>query len=258
MHGFRSAVFLGVVLVAVGGAAAPTLVSYQGLLVDSQGAPQNGTVNLGFALFAAASGGAALWSETQSGVVVVDGVYSVNLGSNVPLTPSLLAGTERWLEVTVNGEAMAPRQRFTSAPYALRAGALDGPALPSLDALAGLPCNLGSAGVGTLQVSYAANQTGAVSLACVPSQSFTLTVSTVPGIGVIAASVGSNPAGINCTPQAGSDCSETYLAMTNVVLTRTTLAGCTYQWSGACSGNVQQCTVVMDAAKSVTLTTTCL
>src|SRR5262245_37578510 len=84
--------------------AAPPLVSYQGRLLDQTGVPVNGSVSLGFALFAASSGGSALWTETQPSVSVLDGVYSVNLGSVTPLTPALLDGAERWLEVTVNGE----------------------------------------------------------------------------------------------------------------------------------------------------------
>jgi hypothetical protein len=39
---------------------------------------------------------------------------SVELGSVVPLDASLLAGPERWLQVSVNGEVMTPRERFDS------------------------------------------------------------------------------------------------------------------------------------------------
>lgn len=246
-------VCVAVLFVAAPSPATPPLVGYQGRVLDALGAPVNGNVALGFALFAASAGGPALWSETHPSVGVVDGVYNVDLGSVVPLDPALLAGPERWLEVTVNGETLAPRQRFTSAPYALRAGALDAPALPSFDALRGLPCNLGTPGAGTLTVTYATNETGAVSFGCTPNQSFLLSVS-LPGASTV---ITSTPPGITCSTIPTADCSEIYLANTSVVLLRGSSPGCTAAWGGACSGSGSQCTVLMDGAKSVSLNLIC-
>ena len=45
-------------------------------------------MNITFSLYAAASGGSALWSESQS-VAVTRGTYNVTLGQSVPLTASL-------------------------------------------------------------------------------------------------------------------------------------------------------------------------
>ncbi len=120
------AVLLGLALLALAAApsvraAVPGEVSFQGLLLDSAGAPLTGTVTLGFALFEAATGGAALWSESHPGVAVQDGVYQVALGSSAPLPPEVLAGGSLWLEVEVEGELLAPRQRLLAVPYALRA-----------------------------------------------------------------------------------------------------------------------------------------
>lgn len=65
------------------------------------------------------------------------------------------------------------------------------------------------------------------------------------GNGIVTSSV----AGIDC----GTVCSASFNAGTTVTLTATTRGGIFIGWSGACSGT-EDCTVTMDAAKSVTAT----
>jgi preprotein translocase subunit YajC len=78
-------------------------------------------------------------------------------------------------------------------------------------------------------------------------QQYTLMV-TKAGTG--SGTVTSSPAGINC----GSDCSEAYNEGANVILTATASASSTFTgWSGACSGT-GQCSVTMDADKTVIAT----
>jgi hypothetical protein len=89
-------------------AQVPGRVSFQGLLLDAAGNPVNGSANLAFGIFAAATGGAALWTESHPGVAAVDGIYDVELGSTTPLTPALLTGGARYLEVSVSGATLAP------------------------------------------------------------------------------------------------------------------------------------------------------
>ena len=61
--------------------------------------------------------------------------------------------------------------------------------------------------------------------------------------------VTSSPAGITC----GTDCSESYALATEVTLTAVPgVASSFIGWSGACTGTTQDCTVTMDAARSVT------
>ena len=88
---------------------------------------------------------------------------------------------------------------------------------------------------------------GAYTSGATPPTMFTLTVQKGgSGIG----SVVSTPAGINC----GSDCTEAYNPGTVVTLTATPVSGSTFEgWSGACSGT-GQCSVTMDANKTVTAT----
>jgi len=112
-----------VALLLLGAGAAnaqvPTRVPFQGLLLDSGGAPLNASVDLDFELFDAVAAGSSLWQESHLGVIVVDGVYSVDLGTTTPLTQSVLAGGSAFLEITVGGEVLVPRQQFMSVPYAL-------------------------------------------------------------------------------------------------------------------------------------------
>jgi len=62
-----------------------------------------------------------LWGETNNAVQVSQGIYNVILGSVNPIPSSALAGSTVFLEVRVAGEVLRPRQRLTSAPYAISA-----------------------------------------------------------------------------------------------------------------------------------------
>jgi len=112
----------GVWLASPVSAQAPPSIPFQGLLLDAGGIEVTGTVDLDFELFDAIVGGTSLWSETHVGVMVVDGLYSVELGSTVPLTADLLGAGAAFLEITVDAETLAPRQQLLSVPYALVSG----------------------------------------------------------------------------------------------------------------------------------------
>ena len=121
-----------------------------------------------------------------------------------------------------------------------------GQGIASFDDLAGVACNLGELEEGLLEVNYAAG-TGAVTLTCVPSTLYTLTVSR-SGSG--AGTVGSNPAGINC----GGTCSHHFAINAVVTLSAVPAPGSVFAgWGGACSGS-GACTVTMNQARQVTAT----
>ena len=101
--------------------AVPGQVNFQGVLLDNAGQTVTGSVNFDFSMFDAATGGTLLWSESQAGVTVTAGMYSVALGSVTPLTTGILDGGAVYLEVTVGGEILTPRQRLLAVPYALKA-----------------------------------------------------------------------------------------------------------------------------------------
>jgi hypothetical protein len=112
-------------------AVVPGQVNYQGLLLDEVGVPVTGPVDMVFRLFDSDSGGSPLWTESHAAVDVLDGVYEVALGTTTPLLPALFVGATVYLEIEVETEVMAPRQRLLAVPYALQA--------EDANALGGLP-----------------------------------------------------------------------------------------------------------------------
>ena len=107
----------------------PTQMSYQGLLLDSNGIPLDGNYNMTFSIYADSTGGTPLWVEMHNNstrqVTVNDGLFEVVLGEFVPITPGFFGGSPRWLQTTVSGEDLCPRKPLTSAPSALRAAVAD-------------------------------------------------------------------------------------------------------------------------------------
>lgn len=101
----------------------PQKLGYQGRLLKMDGTPTAGIVEITFAIFDAETAGKQLWTEKQM-VGLTDGYYSTFLGS--ASTPAGFAagtfdGAERFLELTIAGETLKPRQRIASVAYALLA-----------------------------------------------------------------------------------------------------------------------------------------
>lgn len=91
----------------------------QGILKKANGnAVDDGQYSLTFKLYNTATGGTALWSETQSNVEVASGIYSATLGDVNPL--NIPFNETYYLGVTVGATSeMLPRIQLTTAPYAL-------------------------------------------------------------------------------------------------------------------------------------------
>jgi len=125
----RRAITLSLLVLLAGSAAAraavPQTISYQGILREAGGTiVADGDYALTFKLYSAASGGTALWIETQT-LAVVDGVFNALLGSLTPL--GLDFASLYWLGVAVGGGAeLTPRIALAAAPYSLNADRLDG------------------------------------------------------------------------------------------------------------------------------------
>ncbi len=101
-------------------AQAPARLGYQGRLLRADGTPESGVQTFIFALWDAPTGGTKLWEETQS-LALTDGFYATFLGDVTTLPLTVLNGSERYLQLTVAGNALAPRQRVASVAYALKA-----------------------------------------------------------------------------------------------------------------------------------------
>ncbi|MBI5739468.1 MAG: hypothetical protein HZA16_02005 [Nitrospirae bacterium] len=116
-------------------AAVPQTIDYQGYLTDSERNPVNGSVSLTFRIYNSPNGDAttALWTETQEGVLVINGIYNVIIGSVNPVALSFNEQYYLSIEVGTDGE-MSPRLQLTGAPYAIRATEAD-----NADRVGGLP-----------------------------------------------------------------------------------------------------------------------
>lgn len=99
----------------------PQQLWYQGRLLDSSFQPVQGTRSIKFEIFDAAADGTSLWSDSLASVGVVDGFYAVALGSTLaqPFPPTLFDGNTRYLEISVEGTKLSPRQAIGSVPYAM-------------------------------------------------------------------------------------------------------------------------------------------
>ena len=108
-------------------ASVPREISMQGILVEN-GQPVNGPHVLKLNLYDALTGGTLLYSDIES-VTVTNGLYTVFLGSQIPLPDSLRFDRPYYLGVSVdNGTELSPRSLLTPAPnafYAVQAGTSD-------------------------------------------------------------------------------------------------------------------------------------
>ncbi len=99
--------------------------TYQGRLQQS-GAPANGSFDLAFALYDQATGGNQVGATViETDFPVVDGIFNVSLSF-----PGAFTGTQLYLQVSVEGTALLPRQAVATAPVAQfsLSGSIGGPA----------------------------------------------------------------------------------------------------------------------------------
>ncbi|HOC91127.1 MAG TPA: tail fiber domain-containing protein [bacterium] len=109
---------------AVALAAVPQLIDYQGYLMES-GAAVNGTKSITFKLYDAASGGSQLCSTGAQTVTVTKGVFSHSIGSTGCDLSTINWDNPVYLELTVEGTTLAPRERIAGAAYSVQTKALN-------------------------------------------------------------------------------------------------------------------------------------
>ena len=119
-HLLATALALAVALPGAQSLASP--FTFQGFLEQS-GTPINGSANLAFRLFDAASGGNQLGSTVNANAYpVLDGVFTIDLN----FAGVAFADANRWLQVDVNGTPMGPRIEVLPAPLASSTRGLQG------------------------------------------------------------------------------------------------------------------------------------
>lgn len=121
--------------------APPTLMNFQGRLTNSAGnVVANGSYNMIFRIYDAASGGTLLWTETRETtdrVTVTNGLFSVKLGEVTPLSASTFSSNSTlYFEIQLANPAtatcstagcatyeaaMTPRSQLATSAYAFNA-----------------------------------------------------------------------------------------------------------------------------------------
>lgn len=105
-------------------AGAPLKINFQGRL-DESGQPAEGSKSFVFKIYDVSSGGTPVWTSAAQSLALSQGVFSASLAAGTPA--ALSTGTftgARYVEITVDGVTLSPRQEMVSAPYALVAQAL--------------------------------------------------------------------------------------------------------------------------------------
>ena len=106
-------------------AGIPHQINYQGYLTDSIGNAITDTLEMTFRIYNGPSGGTELWSETQSSVSVIDGLFNVLLGSVTEIPSSVFGNPACWLQIEIEGEMLSPRKQIVSVGYAFHADTAD-------------------------------------------------------------------------------------------------------------------------------------
>ncbi len=107
--------------------------TYQGELRDS-GAPVIGLPDLEFRLYDALSNGNQIGTTFGApSYPVLDGLLTIELDFG----PAAFVGQQRWLEISVDGTPLAPRQKLTATPYATHSLSVADGAITSASVLDG-------------------------------------------------------------------------------------------------------------------------
>jgi hypothetical protein len=102
-------------------ATVPDSMSFQGIALDPDGSPINGSRDVVIRIYDQPSEGVEVFAERHAATPFLDGVFHLGLGTGAPLGgdfSSIWSSPSRWLEVEIAGEILSPRTRFDSVPFA--------------------------------------------------------------------------------------------------------------------------------------------
>lgn len=98
----------------------PETLGYQGRLLNADGTPVAGFVDITFKIYRTDAGGAPLWKEQQR-VSLTEGYYSIALGMTTAFPADVFDGSGRHLALEIGGQELEPRMALRSVPYAVTA-----------------------------------------------------------------------------------------------------------------------------------------
>jgi hypothetical protein len=100
----------------------PQTISFQGFLTDPGGAPITDTLQISVVMYDSTGGG--VWSEDHPGVPILEGVFSIRLGSITSFESSNVRWNQYYeLGISVGADPeMDPRTPLDSAPFVLSSG----------------------------------------------------------------------------------------------------------------------------------------
>ncbi|MGB2805396.1 MAG: tail fiber domain-containing protein [Candidatus Zixiibacteriota bacterium] len=113
-------------LCSISFADVPHMVNYQGKLTDSGGGLVNDTVQMTFSIYPDTLGSPADWSETQTQVIVENGIFNVLLGAVDTIPSAVFDGNVKYLGVQVESDLeMTPLKPMVSVAYAFHSATAD-------------------------------------------------------------------------------------------------------------------------------------
>lgn len=118
----RGVIFILITILLIVGACVPQpkltpMFSHQGRLLDENGDPvDDGAYDVEYGIYQVEIGGTPVYTDTQS-LTVQNGLFTTSLGLTDIISPTIFA-QPTWLEISIEGETLTPRQELQGSPYA--------------------------------------------------------------------------------------------------------------------------------------------
>ena len=114
------------ILFSIPALSVPNFIKHQGRILNPDGVPSQGSMDVTYSLYENETGGSAVWTQTLA-VTFDDGYYSVILGTGNPsLSSDIFDGNDLYLGTTLEGiDEFMPRAYIVSVPYSIRSEVSD-------------------------------------------------------------------------------------------------------------------------------------
>ncbi len=117
----------------LGAAGVPQIINFQGRLTDASNNPVSANKTFIFKFYDTSVVGTGTqlptigaWTETQVNIPVTNGVFNVQIGAVSPIPYTVFQTTSVYMEITVGGETLSPRETLVTSPFAFNAQMIGG------------------------------------------------------------------------------------------------------------------------------------